>query len=779
MNTTAKRVTAASLSLAMMMSLAACGSKTGTTTDTTTTGSEETSGGTYTYTYATSSPSTWSPTDWQNEEEYTIQTFTCSFFYDFVINEAGDGYDIIPNAAADYPVDVTADLTAEQRELYGIDADADSGYAWTITLNPDVKWENGTAINADDYIYTLQQFLNPDMKNYRASSFYEGTTGLANAKSYYSAGGNLYTNASDVVESGVTLEDLQAQGIDLYLNTGETCTWWGESMDDAYNDYGEYYFTLEDGTDFFDKYEADTDILVDEDVYADILYLNCTPGGDVEENWIQWCFTVEPAPETPWEDVGVIKNDDYSLTFVFTNPITEFYVEYSLTIPLVNEELYEANKVTTGDITKSSYGTTAESYMSYGPYTITSYQADKEMYLTKNENWHGYSMEQYAGKYQTTDIHVEYITENATILNLFLQGNLDTYGVDSEHMETYNNSDYIYFEPTTFTYVFTFNTDEEMLKQEDTDGVNHSILSLKDFREAISLSLDRQSFNTQCLAGSDPGYGLINYVYVCDPDTGELYRNSDYAKEAMCTLYGVDDESEVTGYDKDAAAALFQQAYEEAVSAGLMQATDTIQLDYHVYSDTTNNQNRVNFLQSSINAATVGTDLEGKITINLLVDEEYYDNCQSGLCDIAFTAWGGEDMNPYAMMQCYTDPVYNLVYGYDGYSEMLTFTVEGEEITMSAYDWYVELCEGTYATADLDVKNSILAQMEEQILSYYGMAPLSYYNEAVLYSQRIVLESDTYVNSLVGFGGLAGITYTMNDEEWAAYCAEQNNQLSY
>jgi hypothetical protein len=31
----------------------------------------------------------------------------------------------------------------------------------------------------------------------------------------------------------------------------------------------------------------------------------------------------------------------------------------------------------------------------------------------------------------------------------------------------------------------------------------------------------------------------------------------------------------------------------------------------------------------------------------------------------------------------------------------------------------------------------------------------------------------------VGFGGLAGITYTMNDEEWAAYCTEQNNQLSY
>jgi ABC-type oligopeptide transport system substrate-binding subunit len=309
--------------------------------------------------------------------------------------------------------------------------------------------------------------------------------------------------------------------------------------------------------------------------------------------------------------------------------------------------------------------------------------------------------------------------------------------------------------------------------------VNHSILSLKDFREAISLSLDRQAFNSQCLAGSDPGYGLINYVYVCDPDTGELYRYSEYAQQSLCELYGVDSEDQITGYDKDAAAVLFQQAYEEAIESGLMSATDTIQLDYHVYSDTTNNQNRVNFLQSSITEATKGTDLEGKITINLLVDEEYYDNCQSGLCDIAFTAWGGEDMNPYAMMQCYTDPVYNLVYGYDGYSEMLTFTVEGQEITKSAYDWYVELVEGEYATADLDVRNSILAQMEEQILSYYGMAPLSYLNEANLYSQRIVLQSDTYVNSLVGFGGLAGMTYTMDDAEWAEYCASQNNSLNY
>jgi ABC-type oligopeptide transport system substrate-binding subunit len=114
--------------------------------------------------------------------------------------------------------------------------------------------------------------------------------------------------------------------------------------------------------------------------------------------------------------------------------------------------------------------------------------------------------------YQTTDIYIQYISENSTILSLFLQGNLDTYGVDTEHMETYQNSDYSYYAPESYTWCFTFNTDADMLAQENTDGVNHSILSLDSFRQAIGLSLDRQSFVTQCLAGSDAGFGLINYA---------------------------------------------------------------------------------------------------------------------------------------------------------------------------------------------------------------------------------------------------------------------------
>ena len=131
------------------------------------------------------------------------------------------------------------------------------------------------------------------------------------------------------------------------------------------------------------------------------------------------------------------------------------------------------------------------------------------------------------------------------------------------------------------------------------------------------------------------------------------------------------------------------------------------------------------------------------------------------------------------MMQCYTDPAMNLVYGYDATSHMLTINVDGENITMSASDWYQELCYGEYALADTDIRNQILAGMEKGILEWYGQIVLYYDVGAGMYSQRLILGSEEYINSLVERGGLMFYTYTMNDAEWDEYCASQNNNLSY
>ena len=117
-------------------------------------------------------------------------------------------------------------------------------------------------------------------------------------------------------------------------------------------------------------------------------------------------------------------------------------------------------------------------------------------------------------------------------------------------------------------------------------------------------------------------------------------------------------------------------------------------------------------------------------------------------------------------------------YGFDVYSD-LTISVQGEVITISYNVWYNELYNGTYAIAELDVRNEILAGMEKGLLLNYHMIPTYSSSTASLASYRIVYGSSEYINSIVGRGGIQFMTYTMNDAEWAEYCAGQGNSLSY
>ena len=61
----------------------------------------------------------------------------------------------------------------------------DSGFVYEVTLNEKAKWDDGTLIKADDYIESMELLLNSKMRNYRANTYYSGTSALANAKKYY------------------------------------------------------------------------------------------------------------------------------------------------------------------------------------------------------------------------------------------------------------------------------------------------------------------------------------------------------------------------------------------------------------------------------------------------------------------------------------------------------------------------------------------------------------------------------------------------------------------
>lgn len=68
------------------------------------------------------------------------------------------------------------------KEPYTKDGDE---YTWYIELRKDLKWANGEAINADNFIYSWQEALNPNVKYAATSSLAENVIAIENALAYY------------------------------------------------------------------------------------------------------------------------------------------------------------------------------------------------------------------------------------------------------------------------------------------------------------------------------------------------------------------------------------------------------------------------------------------------------------------------------------------------------------------------------------------------------------------------------------------------------------------
>lgn len=481
-----------------------------------------------------------------------------------------------------------------------------------------------------------------------------------------------------------------------------------------------------------------------------------------------------------WNSVGFIKNDDYSFTLIFTKQLSLFQVEYGTTaLILLKEDIFEANKKQTGDIIKTSYGTSADSSASYGPYKVKTFQQDKEMLLVKNPEWYGWTDGQHVDQYQTTAVSIQYITEHTTILNLFLQGKLDDTGLTPNELKIYGNSIFRKTSPQSFTWKYSFNIDREKLKSRSTSSENHIMLSYIDFRHAVSLSLNRQEIVDTVSPSSDPAFGLINHLYISDPSTNETYRSNPYASKTLCSFYGVSSPDEITGYNKTLAKEYFQKAYDKALAAGDITPSDRFYINLHTYNTSETNMRLVTTLQDAVNESSAGTSFEKRIIINQVTDDNYYSNMKNGNVDCAVTAWGGASYDPFSVTECYC--TFDLLneYGFNPEQEKLTVNINGNKVTKTYFQWHVALNEEEYSSIENSQRVAILAEIEKGLLSYYNMLPLWYSNTSILLSQRMIEGSEHYINTLVEFGGIRFRKWSMDDHDWDAWCRKNNNRLRY
>lgn len=803
----------------------------------------------YTYNATFSlSPTTFNPLQYKSSNDSVPLDYTTMSFYGYSYNADQTGFELTPNMAAEDPIDVTSEYNKD--DSWGL-KDKTSGYAFRIKLNPDATWENGEKITADDYIYTMQELLDPKMANYRASNYYNGSTVIYGAKDYFYSGQTVYLAATEVVGETTDSWDglyFDAENVIAFKNIfGKT----DMTSLAAYANAG--YFTV-GGVNYYEKlvgYAGDKKIALNEEIFGYIKAI-FSEGAPLSAYW-KWAddeipyFTVAKKvfPEYSFDNVGVKKIDEYTVDIIYTGEIAGFYIKYSIGLPLVNKTLWEkCKKVDENGVVSSSYGTSVDTYIGYGPYKLTKYIVDKIMVFEKNENWYGYS-EKYADKYgtftaefdgkehqqfETTKIVLNYVSEISTREQMFLTGENDVLGLNKEYFDKYKSSVRLYNATGASTYYGIILSDYSSLVEREanengiqydsasydgsTQKYNKTILSIKEFRQALCYAIDRKTLIANLYPGGSPATSLFSDLILADPENGVAFNTFDSTKEVICQYWGVEwgegKEFEtleeaynaITGYDLAQAKELVEVAYKEAIDKKLMGANTIVRIDFCTSTDSETDKLWYQTFKSCFDELFKGTSLEGRFEYqyNTSLGTDFGSSIQNGLADTSWGfGWSGGELDPYSLFEVYVDSASGKEepYQYDkwinrntkDYEITLKLDVDGngeKEYTYTVYEWFL-IINGDESAPDglnwkyLKVKDEIrakvLAECEKAVLLDYTHIPMFNQGSIQLLSYKCNYGKETYMFGM-GFGGIRYMTYNFTDTEWKAYLSE-NKTLKY
>ncbi len=772
--------------------------------------------------YIDASPLTWNPHNWETNADSYFSNYTEMGFMDTTIGPDGSSFEWVYEMATNIE-DITASFP--DKDKWNISEDA--GRVFKITLNPLAAWEDGTKINADTYIYSMKALLDPKMQNYRANTYYDGSTAILNADKYFNSETPIYSSVvpayGDEEEPDYSY-DIEANKVYMHLTTKGMTLTGSYSVFDLF-DMGyidaESYTILSDNANSFGYVEInDTTREAAKKVCTDFVAAFGLEYDDTLFMEMLFYNTGEFSAAFDFANVGLYKSGEYELTYITAQQVEMFYFLTNMTGNwLVYEELYEAGKTTTGDLVTTNYGTSVDTYMSYGPYKLVSFEKDKQMVMEKYPAWYGYTDGKHENQYMTTAIKCDVVADHNTALMLFNQGKLDSVTLESDDMTTYRMSDYLLKLDTDYTFRYIFASDiTKLAALETSEGDNKKVLSYDDFRKAISLSMDRTTFCQQATPAYKPSYSLYTALYYYDVanDPNSIYRNTDEAKIAVISQYGVeygegkeyatldDAYAAVTGYDVEEAKKLFQSVYDQAIADGNYIDGQKITINCMVgaYTELTpDDLKQEQLLNQFISEATEGTGFEGNVSFVFKCGAaKRYEDVANGRIEMIRGAWGGAIYYPFSAIRCYTDPDYqgglDKVHescGWNPTTETLELTVDVngdgtvETETKTLQEW-TKLINGgiqdadgnTIAPAitDMQTKVKIFAALEQAVIESYQCIPYAAEVSCSLYSQQIEYATLDY-NVMYGYGGIRLMTYNYDDAAWEAYVSSQGGTLSY
>lgn len=797
----------------------------------------------YTYnSYITAIPSLWNELASTDGGDRDIMDFLNSSFFefDFEFDESGEvvsgGFEVEYSAATKLE-----DATADYKGKYGIPEDDEEGHrAWRITLRDDLKWDDGTAITADDFVYTMEKQLNGKYLFDQAANYWNGNYILHNAQNYFYEGRTVWLDANTPYGGYTT--DMDDKLIFSLGSAAENEKKYESSVCALRNILVEYQYIGAKWTaaqvagclinDFGAETTSEAILALEGKTLAQI-----KADATLKATWdaVYACWVDNPATETlnfflthytydemEFNEVGIVAESDTKLVVIYDNanlsPINadgslNYQAAYYFSgLPLVKKDLWEKLEVEPANgstvYTTNYNALTVANSASWGPYKLSNYQAGTTYTLSRNDKWYGYGMDKYDDQYQTDNIVVRQIAEWNTAWQAFQKGEFSVVSIDTTIADEFRNSKRAYYTPTSGVATYFLQCNEDALTKEK----GNALLKYKDFRKAFSLALDRAEYCQKLTTSSIPSLGLYNDLIYYDVANGGVYRHETAAKEVLLSTYGAEKQTDgkwkvgtqiyddiddamdaLTGYNLDLAKQLFTSAYNDAKEAGDIDENGKVTIRYGGTENNENMKKEINFMNDALATATVGTPLEGKITVEFYefnaanwIDDFRY----NGMYDIASAYVSGGAWNPYYSLQIYLLDSQRLTIGWDTSAEMLEFTVpaggEGQPaITdkLSLVDWFYCLngltgCKYNISLYPTDSKLALTAALEGAILESYTSIPVNSITSSSLMSYKCEYITYEY-NTFMSYGGVRYMSYNFDDTEWTEWVKAHKGTLDY
>ena len=762
----------------------------------------------------------WSGLKEQTDSEKELYSYINDslFAFDYQFDSKGniiDGDYEVEYSAAKEVVDITNQY-AGLKNGWDIPTGAEN-QVYKITLREDLRWDDGTCIKAEDFVYSMRELLNPLFKNQNAEKFYDGKVVIKNAYNYFHQGlsgmyaaNNIYKEYSEDLDSELVFSVGNQQNGTSYINSWASSLLGYSSSAPLYeivyllNQYGfglnEYTISLMEGKTLA-EIKADVTLKAEWDKIINLW--KAEPNDELHFFIVEYSY-----PEITDDKLGIfVGENEYEFIIVLDKPVALFTEDCSLSykvindlpvLPLFKKDLYESCKIapsSIGGLWQNNYGTGVETTASWGPYKLVSYENDSSYTLEKNKNWYGYDIEANEELYQTTHIVCEVIYDPFEAINQLLAGKLDNIVLDTARGSEYVGNNHSYYMMTNNVTVLNLQSNKEKLEARESEGINKTMLSYADFRKALSLAIDRLDFILSTKIVGNSALGLFNSINYNDVENGSVYRNTEEAKKALCDVYGVDvsqynslDEAyeTLTGYDLEKAKDLVRSAYAQALADGEIDEDDVVELTFGAAQIFETNIRRHNYIKEAWIELVKDTPLEGrlKFSFDLELGTSWSYEFRAGNYDVCISEWIGSEWNPGYLLLAYLSPDYMYSTAWDTSNTMMTFTMKGAgengadiTETMSLLEWYDCLNgnPGRYDWSsnalDESIRVQLIAALEKEVLESGYTIPLYSFGNLGLISDQIEFPTYEY-NTFVKFGGVKYIAYNYDDDVWE----EMNNQ---